>query len=137
MSHYSDGCYCVECRKLRGEDKSMDEMQNLRDAVKDLKKCVRLLFELDSKEAAAPVSIKLLDAFDNLTNGHPNDAADDVWACSLAIQRVLYRSFALKFGKPEIDIEFDSNCDGYNKYLQATIELVDGTGFEALFLKEN
>ncbi len=113
-------------------------------AIKTLKKSMHLLVELEASEALAAISVKMVDAFEAVTNSNPGQALTDVWGCSYAIQRTIYLSM-VDLLKKESDIaavaEDAAKAKDYQKatfdYCKANAEVTQGCGYNALFLEFN
>jgi len=111
------------------------------EAINVLKRSLRILTSLKVELAAAAISMKLVDVLDCLVKKDFKQSLDDLWACSLVVQRILYDAFSEKIGK-ESERAIVAKCaadDGEfekaaRQYILANTEITKLTGFSSLFL---
>jgi len=109
------------------------------EAVRMLRRSLRILTALESETAAAAVAFKLVDCLGAIINREFSKALNDVWMCSFAVQRVLYNSLSehlKKTSKIVDNIAADDYERGAKQYMLANAEITQGTGFEILFTEK-
>ena len=123
----------------------MSETTEQFHALAALKKNMHLLVELESSEALAAITVKMVDVVESLINNKLDQAVKDLWACSYAIQRTIYLSLSEMLKKKSHVWETSAVADAENgNYQQATLdycranaEITKGCGYNALFLEFN
>ena len=113
-------------------------------ALKTLKKSMHLLVELESSEALAAITVKMVDCVESLINDNQDQAISDLWACSYAIQRTIYLSLTTMLNKKspwETAAVFAAEKGNYQQaafeYCRASADITKGYGYNALFLEFN
>jgi len=110
------------------------------EALRALRRDLRILVALESQLAAASISFKLVDCLTALTRRDFEQAVSDVWACSCVVQRNLYGSISERHKKTSdravaAECALD-DCDyeqASAQYMKANIEITKGTNIETLF----
>ena len=117
-------------------DKQEYELGEFTEAVRYLKNALYILFELDSKLAAAAISVKLVDCLDSVAAGNIVQATNDVWVCSYNIYKILYESMAAKFEWSAISTPFVYGKEGAKAYASSLAVLTTGTVYHSTFARE-
>ena len=116
--------------------------QPVKVAVEALKWSLKLLEALNS-DAAAAISMKLIDAIESMNMNNYKAAAADLWACSFAIQRIIYEALSEKLSKksaivgqavPEA-LNLGLVQKAHDHYFSANVEITKNTGYEVLFIR--
>ena len=124
--------------------KSIIDVEGFPEALRALRRDLRILVALESQLAAAAISFKLVDCLTALTKRDFKQALSDIWASSCVVRRNVYKSLSERYRKTSdraiaAECSLD-DCDYEQasvQYMKANIEITKGTNIEILFEEPN